>query len=140
MMGEFMGSQAVSINEPDPAPAGWILYDDSCGVCRTLIPFGKKALRKRGFGVAPLQSDWVAGRLNLRAEDLKEDLRLLLPGGRSIQGADVYRYAMRRIWWAYPMYLFSVTPLLGSVFNRAYRLFADHRHHVSRICRLPGAA
>jgi predicted DCC family thiol-disulfide oxidoreductase YuxK len=135
-----MGSQAVSINEPDPAPAGWILYDDSCGVCRTLIPFGEKTLRKRGFAFAPIQSAWVAGRLNLPTEDLTRDLRLLLPGGRGVQGADVYRYAMKRIWWAYPLYLFSVAPLLRNVFNLAYRTFADHRYQVSRICRLPGAA
>jgi hypothetical protein len=45
---------------------------------------------------------------------------------------------MRRIWWAYPLYLLSVTPLLRGAFDRAYRAFADRRHHVSRLCRLPG--
>ena len=126
--------------EPGSPPGGWILYDDSCGVCRTLVPFGEKTLVRRGFVFAPLQSEWVAGRLSPTAGELTQDLRLLLPGGREFQGADVYRYAMKRIWWAYPLYLFSVVPFLRTAFDRAYRLFADHRHQVSRICRLPPAA
>lgn len=122
-----------------PRPAGWILYDDSCGVCRRWIPFWEGTLRRRGFGVAPLQAAWVGGKLQIDPLRLKEDLRLLLPDGRQIQGADVYRFAMKRIWWAYPLYLFSVMPLLKSVFDRGYRTFANHRHEISRLCRLPGA-
>jgi hypothetical protein len=41
---------------------------------------------------------------------------------------------MRRIWWAYPLYLFSIAPLGKHVFNRAYRSFADHRHWISHTC------
>ena len=128
----------------DPArdsssPSGWILYDDSCGFCRRWVPFWEGTLRRRGFDIAPLQADWVAGKLHIVGSELTEDLRLLLPDGRNIQGADVYRFAMKRIWWAYPLYLFSVTPFFMSAFDRGYRTFAQHRHQVSRLCRLPGA-
>jgi predicted DCC family thiol-disulfide oxidoreductase YuxK len=120
-------------------PIGWVLYDDSCGVCRRWIPFWAGTLRRRGFDVAPLQSEWVIRRLNVRPEDLLYDLRLLLADGTEFKGADVYRYVMRRIWWAVPLYLFSVTPVLRRVFNWGYRTFADNRYHLSRVCRLPAA-
>jgi predicted DCC family thiol-disulfide oxidoreductase YuxK len=122
-----------------PRPRGWILYDDSCGFCRRWVPFWENTLRRRGFAVAPLQADWVAARLNMNGREVADDLRLLFADGSHIRGADVYRYAMKRIWWAYPLYLLSVSPLLDAVFDRGYRTFALHRHQVSGFCRLPGA-
>ncbi len=116
---------------------GWVLYDDSCGFCRRWIPFWADTLRRRGLDIAPLQSAWVVERLNLPPDGLLSDLRLLLADGRQVRGADVYRYAMRRIWWAFPLYLLSVTPLLSRVFDWGYRTFADNRYHVSHACRLP---
>ena len=102
-------------------PAGWVLYDDACGFCRRWVPYWAETLSKRGFSIAPLQSAWVQERLNAPADELLDDLRLLLPDGRQVRGADVYRYVMRRIWWAYPLYLLSVTPLLSRVFDWGYR-------------------
>jgi predicted DCC family thiol-disulfide oxidoreductase YuxK len=120
-------------------PSGWVLYDDSCGFCRRWIPFWAGTLRTRGFDIAPLQSEWVVRRLHVRLEDLLYDLRLLLADGTEVKGADVYRHVMRRIWWAFPLYLISVAPVLRRVFDWGYRAFADNRYHVSRVCRLPGA-
>ncbi len=122
-----------------PPSAGWILYDDSCGFCRRWIPFWGETLRRRGFDVAPLQSPWVAEKLHIDPLRLTEDLRLLLSDGSQVQGADVYRYAMKRIWWAYPLYLVSVLPLMKNAFDWGYWTFARHRHQVSRLCGLPGA-
>ena len=132
-----MNEDGDQVKESLP-PAGWILYDDSCGVCRRWIHFWEGTLRRRGFDIAPLQAAWVAEKLRLDHLRLTEDLRLLLPDGRDVQGADVYRVAMKRIWWAYPLYLLSVTPHLNVVFDRAYRTFASHRHEISRLCSLPG--
>ena len=119
-------------------PAGWVLYDDSCRFCRQWVPYWAETLGKRGFSIAPLQSAWVQERLNAPGDELLDDLRLLLPDGRQVRGADVYRYVMRRIWWTYPLYLLSVTPLLSRVFDRAYRHFAVNRYRFSRACGLPG--
>lgn len=116
---------------------GWILYDDSCGFCRRWIPFWEGALLRRGFAVAPLQADWVRQRTRLSEEALMQDLLLLLADGTIIRGANVYRYATRRIWWAWPVYLFSVTPLLRNIFDWSYRTFAAHRYQISQACRLP---
>ncbi len=117
-------------------PRGWILYDDSCGFCRRWIPFWGPTLRRRGFGIAPLQSGWVQARLRLPDSELLLDLRLLLADGGHVQGADVYRYVMARIWWAYPLYLLSKAPLLRRGFDWGYRLFATHRFGFSRACGL----
>ena len=123
------------MNEPEGKPAGWILYDDSCGFCRRWIPFWAKTLRKRGFQIAKLQEGWVREKLQLEDERLVQDLRLLLASGEQIQGADTYRFAMKRIWWAFPVYLFSIAPLGRNVFDWSYRKFATHRHQISRACK-----
>jgi predicted DCC family thiol-disulfide oxidoreductase YuxK len=123
------------MNEPEAKPAGWILYDDSCGFCRRWIPFWAKTLRKRGFQIAKLQEGWVREKLQLEEERLVQDLRLLLASGEQIQGADTYRFAMKRIWWAFPVYLFSIAPLGRNVFDWSYRKFATHRHQISRACK-----
>jgi predicted DCC family thiol-disulfide oxidoreductase YuxK len=120
-------------------PKGWILYDDSCGFCRRWIPFWEGALMRRGFAVAPLQADWVRQRTGLSEEGLLQDLLLLLADGTIIRGADVYRYATRRIWWAWPIYLFSITPVLRGIFDWSYRTFARNRFKVSTLCKLPPA-
>jgi predicted DCC family thiol-disulfide oxidoreductase YuxK len=125
-------------SETSQQPIGWILYDDSCGFCRRWIPFWESALQRRGFSIAPLQADWVRAKLQLSEAELLHDLQLLLAGGSQIRGADVYRYATRRIWWAWPVYLFSITPGLRSVFDWGYRTFAANRFRVSSACRLGG--
>jgi len=57
-------------------PAGWIPYDDSCGICRRSVPFGEGALRRRGFDFGPWQADWVRAKLQLSETELLQDLRL----------------------------------------------------------------
>jgi predicted DCC family thiol-disulfide oxidoreductase YuxK len=119
-------------------PLGWVLFDGSCGFCRSWVVYWAGTLRKRGFEIAPLQEKWVRERLGAPAEeDLLLDLRLLLDGGRQLRGAEAYRYVMRRIWWAYPLYLLSIAPILRHLFDWGYRSFADNRYHFSRSCRLP---
>jgi predicted DCC family thiol-disulfide oxidoreductase YuxK len=117
-------------------PSGWILYDDSCGFCRRWVPFWETALRRRGFAIAPLQTGWVREKLGMSEDDLIADLRLLFADSSVVNGADVYRYAMRRIWWAWPAYLFSVTPGFRKFFDWSYRTFAANRFRVSSACGL----
>jgi predicted DCC family thiol-disulfide oxidoreductase YuxK len=118
--------------------AGWVLFDGSCGFCRNWVVYWAPTLRRRGFEIAALQEPWVKERLCAPSEDeLLSDFRLLLSDARQLRGADAYRYLMRRIWWAYPIYLLAVTPILRQVFDWGYRAFADNRYHISRSCRLP---
>jgi predicted DCC family thiol-disulfide oxidoreductase YuxK len=121
-------------------PLAWVLYDGACGFCSRWVPFWKGTLAKRGIGIAALQEPWVAERLEdqgVATENLLDDLRILVAGsGELIPGADAYRYAFRRIWWARPLYLLSVTPGLRRLFDRGYRAFAENRYRVSKACRL----
>lgn len=116
---------------------GWVLYDDTCGFCREWIPFWGPTLAKRGLGIAPLQAPWVVERMAMPPDELAHDIRLLFADGRHIAGAEVYRYAVQHIWWAYPLYLFSVTPGLRSLWEWGYRKFRDNRHQFSTACGLP---
>jgi predicted DCC family thiol-disulfide oxidoreductase YuxK len=118
------------------APQGVVLYDDTCGFCRQWIPFWGNTLRRRGFTIGPLQGSEAAKRLQLPKEELTRDLRLLLKDGTQIVGVDVYRYVMRRIWWAFPIYVLSILPLLRNVFDWSYRTFANNRYRISCQCGL----
>jgi predicted DCC family thiol-disulfide oxidoreductase YuxK len=113
------------------AIAGWVLYDDSCGFCRCWIP-----LWSRGFDIAPLQAAWVRERIGLSEAELLRDIRLLLADGRRLDGASAYRYVMRRIGWAFPLYLASTLPLLRQAFDWAYQTFSRNRFRFSRACGL----
>jgi predicted DCC family thiol-disulfide oxidoreductase YuxK len=115
---------------------GWVLYDGACGFCSRWAPLWRRALAKRGFLIAPLQADWVASKFNLTEDELAADFRLLLADGEKLAGAEVYRYLMRRIWWAKPFYLLSILPGFRQLFDAGYRAFADNRHRISRACRL----
>jgi predicted DCC family thiol-disulfide oxidoreductase YuxK len=115
---------------------GTVLYDDACGFCRRWIPFWASTLARRGFAIAPLQAAWVRSRLNVPEADLVADLRLLLADGRQIRGADVYRYVMQRIWWAYPLYVLAIAPIFRRIFDWGYRTFAENRMWISGACRL----
>jgi predicted DCC family thiol-disulfide oxidoreductase YuxK len=117
-------------------PHGWVFYDGSCGVCSRWVPFWTPALARVGLETTPLQRDWVRERTGLSEEALLADLTVLLDDGRVIRGADAYRYAMRRIWWAVPFYLLSLTPGFRQLFDAGYRSFARHRYAVSDVCRL----
>lgn len=116
---------------------GWVLFDGACGVCSRWVPFWGPTLRRLGLEIAPLQSEWVQQRTGLASDELTRDLRLLRRDGSLISGPEVYRYVMRRIWWAYPLYLLSEAPGLRRLFNWSYRTFARHRLQISSTCGLP---
>jgi len=129
-----VGEEAIQ-NGPEPR-AGWVLYDAECGVCSRWVSSWAPTLKQYGFAVAPLQSPWVEGRTGLAPSDLVKEMRLLERGGGMHSGANVYRFLMRRVWWAYPVYLLSMIPGLRNVFDWGYRTFARHRGRISASCGL----
>jgi hypothetical protein len=108
-------------------------------VCSRWVRSWGPALQRRGLAIAPLQSAWVQERTGIPPADLLSDIRLLQPSGLLLSGAEVYRDIMRRIWWAYPLYLLSKVPGLDQLFDWAYRTFARHRARISASCGLPPA-
>src|SRR3972149_7395961 len=102
---------------------GWVFYGGAWGLCSRWAPLWERALNKRGFLIAPLQSDWVAEKLHLSGAELASDFRLLLADGEQLAGAAAYRYLMRRIGWATPLYLLSILPGFSALFDPGYPLF-----------------
>jgi predicted DCC family thiol-disulfide oxidoreductase YuxK len=115
---------------------GWVLYDNTCGICRRWVPFWARTLARIGLGTAPLQADWVQERTQLQPDELLRDIRVLLRDGTLISGADAYLYCMRRIWWARPLYAVFRLPILRTAFRLAYWSFARNRMRLSRACRM----
>ena len=120
--------------------AGWVLYDADCGICTRLARLWRPAFSRLGFETAALQSTWVPERTGLPLAELLTDVRLVETDGTLVSGPNVYRYLMRRIWWAYPFYLISKVPGLSHAFDWAYRTFARNRARISASCGLPGAS
>ncbi len=116
-----------------------MLYDADCSVCARLARAWAATLGRLGLSLAPLQSPWVGPRTGLSPDDLFSDLRLLEHDGHLVSGPDVYRYVMRRLWWAYPLYLLSRLPVLSRIFDWSYRAFARNRRVISPSCKLPPA-
>ncbi len=121
-------------------PSGWVLYDARCGICSKWVPFWAPTLARLGLGIAPLQSAWVTARLGLSPDAVLADIRLLLRDGHQLAGADVYRFVIRRLWWAYPLYIAAVAPGTRRLFNLAYRAFAERRLRISKACGIRAPA
>ena len=133
------GPQGSVIEAPPGMPPlhGWVLYDGLCGFCSRWVPHWQNVLRRHGFHIEMLQAEWVNQNLKLPEDELALDIRLLLRNGGQRKGADVYRYVMQRIWWAWPLYALASLPGLRQVFDGAYRRFADNRYWISRTCHMP---
>lgn len=130
--------QALASEHPPVQPrTGWLLYDSDCAVCTRLAKFWTPTFARLGLLVAPLQSPWVGQRTGVEQSELLRDIRLLESNGTLHSGADVYRFVMRRLWWAYPLYLLSMIPGLHALFNSAYHTFVRHRKTVSSSCGVP---
>jgi predicted DCC family thiol-disulfide oxidoreductase YuxK len=130
--------RTVMSSRSDGEKEGWVLYDASCGICARWVPFWAPTLARLRLGVAALQEPWVAGQTGLSPDATLWDIRLLLADGSQIIGADVYRYVMRRLWWATPFYVCSVIPGARDIFDASYRAFAARRHRLSTACGISG--
>ena len=118
-------------------PRGWVLYDSDCGFCTRLAWRFGGALERRGYRLVPLQAPWVAARLQMSRGKLLEEMRVLTAEGKHLGGADAFVYLGCRIWWAAPLYIFSLIPGALPLMRRCYRWIAARRHRFSRTCALP---
>jgi predicted DCC family thiol-disulfide oxidoreductase YuxK len=126
----------LSVTRPFDA---WVLYDGTCGFCSRWVPFWSRLLESHRIGIAPLQEPWVRQRVGNPTEAWTDDLRVLEAGGRIHSGADAYRYALRRIPWAWPFELAARVPVGRRIFDAAYRAIARNRYRISRACGLTPA-
>lgn len=111
-----------------PRAADWVFYDGECEFCRSLARRFRSTLRRRGFGLAPLQDPRVATLLGLPANLLLQEMRVLTAEGEVLGGAQAVTFLARKIWWAWPVYAAAKLPGMRPLLHAAYRWVADHRH------------
>ena len=107
--------------------ADWVLYDGDCPMCIKWAGRFASSLRRRRFDLAPLQTPWVRTRLGLRESELPSEMLLLSSAGGVLRGADAIVFLARRIWWAWPFYVFASLPGVMHVLRSMYRHVASHR-------------
>jgi lipase maturation factor 1 len=120
-----------------------VIYDGHCGFCRIWIDYSKAIT---GGRVAYAASQQV-GALHpqIPAENFRESVQLVLPGGEVLSGARAVfvalTYAPGMKW---PSWAYHHVPGVGALSEAAYRLIASHRtffYHLTRLtfgqCVLP---
>ena len=117
---------------------GWIFFDRDCSVCTSLARRFRRALEKRGFGLAALQDPRVQALLALPPQDLLREMRVATAGGDVYGGAKAIVFLARQIWWAWPLYAVAKLPGVPRILGACYRWFAAHRTCSSGSCSLPG--
>lgn len=122
--------------EPPIPPIGWALYDASCGICARGVPWWSSTFSRLGLATAALQEPWVAKRTGLTTKALMRDFCILLSDGSLLRGTDAYRWILRQRWWSLPLWLLVAIPPGRWAFDLGYRIFANHRQRVSRLCGL----
>ncbi len=112
----------------------WLLYDGNCPICRRLAERFATTLRRRGFDLAPLQSQWVHSRLGSLTCEPPDEMLILSSTGNILGGADAVVFLARRIWWAYPLYAIARLPGVMWLLGHLYRWVAKNRDCFGGVC------
>ena len=87
-----------------------MLYDADCSMCVGLAHRLSGVLRRARFDLAPLQTPWVRRRLGLGDASPIREMAVLSSAGTVVGGADAVVLVARRIWWAWPLWVFAMLP------------------------------
>jgi DCC1-like thiol-disulfide oxidoreductase len=93
---------------------------------------GKKVVVRRGFALKDLQSAEEEGILQISAENLLDDIRVLRVDSGLQCAADAYLCVAKQIWWARPIAMLFGLPGFNWVGWCGYRWFNRNRYRVSR--------
>jgi len=118
------------------SPKEWVFYDGDCRICLGFVRRVGPLLRRRGFGLAPLQADWVMRRLGLSPGAPLTEMRVLLADGATPGGAEAVIALARRVWWAWPVALFAKIPVGAALLCYFYRRLAASRHCCNGACAM----
>jgi predicted DCC family thiol-disulfide oxidoreductase YuxK len=119
---------------------GWVLYDDTCPICRREAGRWQAVFARRGFHFAPLQLSWAKTRQGLPADTLPSEMKLLLTDGRELGGAEALAELARQIWWLRPFGVLASLPSFRPGFDAAYRWLARNRYRLRGQCELSKTA
>lgn len=113
---------------------GWLFFDAECGFCTRIARWLAPILERRKLAVAPLEDPRVGALLGMSREELMREIRVLLPDGRQLGGADACVALAEEIWWARPLVWVSRIPGGMEMLKNGYRSIAMHRSCVAVTC------
>jgi predicted DCC family thiol-disulfide oxidoreductase YuxK len=116
-----------------------VYFDAACGICAAGQRRLGGLLRRRGWGIVPLQSPEALRRLDLNDGESPDEVKLYTADGRIVGGVEVFLLASRASWWAWPLWLVSQLPFIRPALERLYRRIARNRYCISRACGLRSA-
>lgn len=113
---------------------GWLFFDAECRFCARIARRLTPILRRRGFGVAPLQDPRVGALLGMPRRELLKELRFLISDGSHCGGANAVLAVAREIWWARPLLWLSTLPGAMKFLDAGYKWVASRRGCKSERC------
>ena len=115
------------------AARGWVFYDGSCPICCNLADRFHRLLHSRGFGLAPLQSNWAKKCLRLPETGFNK-MKVLTFDNRVLGGEDAVIYLIGQFWWAWPFHIIARLPGFHFLAGFVYRWIARHRYCAEGSC------
>lgn len=119
-------------------PTGWIFYDAECAFCIRGVKRWNHLFARRGFRWVPLQTPGTAKRLGIQESSLREEMKVLLAGGRVVGGVDAWAVLFRTVWWLWPLGLLLTLPGIRWIGALLYRWIARNRYCIGGRCELRG--
>jgi predicted DCC family thiol-disulfide oxidoreductase YuxK len=119
-------------NQSCVAVEGWVLYDADCRWCVRLARRFRPWLAARHFELLPLQTPWVQTRLGLPDSRLLDEMRLLLPDGKLLGGADALLEISGHCAW--PFRRAGRLPAIKRLLHVGYGWVARHRGCAGGAC------
>lgn len=117
-------------------PTGWIFYDAECTFCVRAMKRFNRLFAQSGFCWLPAQTPGTAKRLGIEESSLREEMKVLLAGGRVVGGVDAWAALFRSVWWLWPLGVLLSAPLIHWFGEKCYRWIARNRHCLDGRCSL----
>jgi predicted DCC family thiol-disulfide oxidoreductase YuxK len=112
---------------------GWVLYDAECRFCVALARRCERALARRKFRLAPLQTE--GGRAGLESgTELLSEMRVVTAEGRVFGGASAVVELSRHFWWAGWLRGVASLPIGKRALDAGYRWIAARRYCLGGGC------
>jgi len=108
-----------------------VLFDRDCPVCMRGVAWMRPIWEPRGFKFLALQADWIRRRLALPEEELLRAIRVVLPDGRMMSGADAHVLLWSHVWWLWPLWLADKLPGVHWLIRFVYGRLSASRYRVS---------
>ena len=112
---------------------GLVFYDAQCALCRRGVSRWGNLFHHRGFRWLPLQTPGASSRLGCSEEELRREMKVLLPDGRVLGGIDAWAQLWGSVWWLWPLAFAARLPGSHAAGSKVYAWIARHRHELGAL-------